>query len=79
MAWQSVVPTLALMALSVAPVLLGRAGAVYMGGASILSLGFVCFGAQLALRRSNMIARRLLLASIVYLPVVFVLLVFDKR
>ena len=79
MAWQSVVPALALMALSLAPVLLGRAGAIYLVGASILSLGFVCLGAQLALRRSRRIARRLLLASIVYLPVVFVLLVFDKR
>jgi len=44
-----------------------------------LSLCFLYYGGQFAMRKTNDVARRLLLASIVYLPVVFVLLVLDRR
>jgi protoheme IX farnesyltransferase len=52
---------------------------LYLIGASVLSSGFLYFGAQLALRKSNLAARQLLFASIIYLPLVFVLMVLDKR
>jgi len=44
----------------------------------VLGLGFLHFGMRLALQRSNSLARRLVLASIVYLPLVFGLLMVDK-
>ena len=79
MAWQSVMPLLVLALMTPTPVLLGKAGLLYLIGASALSSGFLCFGAQLAFRKSNLAARQLLLASIIYLPSVFVLMVLDKR
>ena len=78
MAWQSLVAPLVLIPLSLTPTFLGRAGLIYLVGALLLSSSFFHYGARLALRRSNVIARRLLFASIVYLPLVFVLMVFDK-
>jgi heme O synthase-like polyprenyltransferase len=44
----------------------------------VLGLGFFHYGTRLALHRSNSLARRLVLASIVYLPLVFALLMLDK-
>jgi protoheme IX farnesyltransferase len=79
MAWQSVMPLLVLALMIPTPVLLGRAGLLYLIGASILSAGFLCVGAQLALRKSNLAARQLLFASIIYLPLVFILLILDRR
>ena len=77
-AWQSVLPSLALIPLSLTPVLLGYAGYLYFAGALLLGVGFSYQAAQLALHRSNAVARRLLLASIVYLPSLFLLMLFDK-
>jgi protoheme IX farnesyltransferase len=79
MAWQSVMPLLVLALMIPTPVFLGQAGLLYLIGASVLSSGFLCFGAQLALRKSNLAARQLLFASVIYLPLVFILLVLDKR
>jgi heme o synthase len=78
MAWQTFVPPLALVPLSLTPTFLGYAGLIYLVGALLLSLSFFYYGARLALRRSNAMARRLLIASIIYLPLVFVLMVVDK-
>jgi protoheme IX farnesyltransferase len=79
MAWQSVMPLLVLALMIPTPVFLGQAGLLYLIGASVLSSGFLGFGAQLALRKSNRAARQLLFASIIYLPSVFILMVLDKR
>jgi protoheme IX farnesyltransferase len=79
MVWQSVMPLLVLALMIPTPVFLGQAGLLYLIGASVLSSGFLYFGAQLALRKSNLAARQLLFASIIYLPLVFVLMVLDKR
>ena len=51
---------------------------VYFVAACILSSGFFYYSARLAFRRSNAAARRLLMASIIYLPLVFLLMVLDK-
>jgi heme o synthase len=77
--WQSVLPSLALIPLSLIPTLVGYAGYHYFAGALLLSVGFSYEAVQLALHRSNAIARRLLLASIIYLPSAFLLMLFDKR
>jgi len=78
MAWQSVLPALALIPLSLVPVFLGRAGTVYAVAALLLGFYFFYYGAQLAFRKSNGAARRLLLASIIYLPFMFLLMLLDK-
>ena len=78
MAWQSVLPAVALIPLSLMPTFLGDADRAYLIGAVLLSSGFAWYAAQLALRRSNAIARRLLFASIIYLPALLTLLMAQK-
>jgi len=56
------------------PAAIGRQSALYSIGALLLSLGFIYYGAQFVRRRSNAAARRLLLASIVYLPLLLTLM-----
>jgi protoheme IX farnesyltransferase len=46
---------------------------VFYSAVVLLGLGFLYFGAEFVLRRSRAHARRLLAASIVYLPLLFVL------
>jgi protoheme IX farnesyltransferase len=79
MAWQSLVSLVALLPLALTPTLIGRAGLIYLIGALVLSSAFLCYGIRLAVSRTNAMARRLLLASIIYLPLLFVLMVLDKR
>ena len=47
---------------------------LYLAGALLLSAGFLYYGVEFVLRRSNSAARRLLAASIIYLPSLFVLM-----
>src|SRR5712692_4997626 len=68
MAWQIVVCSLALVPVSLMPAWLGQVGSVYFVGALVLGLSFLGYGARLAASRSKLLARRVLLASIVYLP-----------
>jgi len=46
----------------------------YFIGALFLGWGFLYYAAQFVLRRSNSAARRLLAASIIYLPSLFVVM-----
>jgi protoheme IX farnesyltransferase len=75
---QAMAPLLVLVPLSLTPVVLGRAGLAYLATALVLGAGFIYLADQLAVKRSNAMARRLLLASIVYLPLIFILLVLDR-
>jgi protoheme IX farnesyltransferase len=79
MSWQALVASLVLIPVSLSPTMIGSTGLIYFVAASILSLGFFFYSARLAFRRSNVAARRLLMASIMYLPLVFFLMVLDKR
>jgi protoheme IX farnesyltransferase len=72
--WQTMGPLLALVVVSLLPVVLGQAGPVYSVGALSLDAAFVYRGVQFASQRSNSSARRLLLASIIYLPLLLLLL-----
>jgi protoheme IX farnesyltransferase len=78
MGWQSVLPTLALVAVAVTAMALGHGNPVLMAGTLLLSLGFLYFVGRLALIRSSRSARRLLLVSVVYLPLAFLLLVLAR-
>lgn len=75
---QIVASTLALVAVSVWTSVLGLTGALYLVGALALGAAFLGFGVRLAGRRSGPAARRLFLASVVYLPVLLLLMVVDK-
>jgi protoheme IX farnesyltransferase len=78
MVWQVLVFSLALVPVSLIPTLWREAGLTYLIGAFTLSSGFFYYAARLAFYRSNTAGRRLLLASILYLPMVFGLLMSGK-
>ena len=69
---------LALLAVSLLPTLVGLAGGVYFAGALALGVAFVGFGAWQAVVPSLGGARRVLYASLLYLPALLALLAFDK-
>jgi heme o synthase len=75
---QTVSNALALFIVSLCPFLFKMTGAVYLAGAVILGTGFlfcaIQFSRQLTLSR----ARQLFWASIIYLPLLLALMVFDK-
>ena len=68
----------ALVPLSLAPTFMAMAGTVYLIGAVLLSSFVVYAGLQAATMRTLPGARKVLLASIVYLPVLYGLLAFDS-
>jgi protoheme IX farnesyltransferase len=70
--------SLVLLPVSLAPVFLGQEGKTYLLGALVLGFGLLHYGMRLAANRSNSFARRLVLASVVYLPLVFALMMVDK-
>jgi protoheme IX farnesyltransferase len=78
MSWQALVPSLGLVPVSLTPMLMGGAGLFYSVVAFILSSGYLYYGARLAFRKSNVAARQLLMASIIYLPLVFFLIVLNR-
>src|SRR3990172_8665528 len=65
---------LALLVVGLLPTLIGFAGSVYFLGALGLGAGLLGCGVALALSRSTADARRLVFASIVYLPALLVLM-----
>ncbi len=76
---QIVIYSAALIPVSLVPTLLGVTGTLYLIGALISGLIFLRFGAQAAMVKSTMQARRLLQASVVYLPLVYALMMIDKK
>jgi protoheme IX farnesyltransferase len=75
---QIIANCLVLLAVGSLPTLMGLAGPIYFATAFILGLGFLGFGVDMALSRTADAARRLVLVSVVYLPLVFLLMVLDK-
>jgi heme o synthase len=73
MEWQSLLPSLALIPTAVASLILQHANQVLVVATLLLSLSLLFFTARLAGIRSNGAARQLLLVSVVYLPLVFLL------
>jgi protoheme IX farnesyltransferase len=74
---QTVLPLLVLLPLSLSPGLMGEAK-FYLIGALLLGAGFLYYAAQFVVSKSNSSARRLLAASIVYLPALFVIMMFAR-
>ena len=77
--WQTLLPSLALLAVAIVPAIRGESGIVYLAGALVLGIAFLCYSARFAFHMSTVSARQLLLASILYLPVLFALLALDKK
>jgi heme o synthase len=78
-AWQTLLPSLALLAVALVPAIRGESGIVYLAGALVLGSAFLCYSARFAFRMSAVSARQLLFASILYLPALFALLAWDKK
>jgi protoheme IX farnesyltransferase len=68
----------ALLAVSLLPTLIGLAGALYFVVAFLLGLGFLASGISLVFAPTRSGARRLLFASLIYLPVLLLVLALDR-
>jgi heme o synthase len=75
---QIVAHSFALLAVSLMPTLIGVAGSIYFVAALVLGAGFVACGVRLALAPTAAAARRLLYASLLYLPAILVAMALDR-
>ena len=75
---QSVLYAAALVPLSLAPTLMGLAGKTYFGGALVLGLLFVALTVRFANTRSVRDARQVFFGSIIYLPLIWILMIADR-
>jgi len=75
---QAVSHTLALLVASLCPVAFHMAGVVYLAGALVLGMAFLGFAIRFSHGLTLPRARQLFLISIIYLPLLLGLMVFDK-
>ena len=75
---QIVVYTVMLLPVSLLPTLLGISGRIYLYGAIVLGLLFLYSSIRAAISKSRQQARQLLLASVIYLPLLFILMVLNR-
>jgi protoheme IX farnesyltransferase len=75
---QIVVYTIMLLPVSLLPAFLNISGKVYLYGAAILGLLFLFSSVRAAISKSRQSARQLLLASVIYLPLLFILMVLNR-
>jgi protoheme IX farnesyltransferase len=75
---QAVVYAAALVPVSLAPSVLGMTGGIYFGGALVLGLAFLWLTLRFARSRSAADARRVFFGSIVYLPVLWILMIVNR-
>src|SRR5947209_14310028 len=77
-AQQIVSYTLLLLPVSLLPTMLGITGRVYLVAALVLGMLFLWTAVRAALSKSNQHARQLLLASVLYLPLLFGVMVLNR-
>jgi protoheme IX farnesyltransferase len=75
---QALLYAAALWPVSILPAVVGLAGVVYCVVATLLGMGFVSLGGAFARDRSLATARRLFFFSILYLPLLLLVLVIDR-
>src|SRR5687767_375771 len=75
---QIVLYTIMLLPVSLLPTMLGLSGRAYFYGALVLGILFLASSVRAALSKSNQHARQLLLASVIYLPLLFGLMVLNR-
>lgn len=77
--WQAALASLVLLGVGLVPTLTGVSGRSSFAGALVVGATFLHYSVRFAFHRSNVTARHLLLASILYLPAILSLLLFDKN
>jgi protoheme IX farnesyltransferase len=75
---QIVMYGLALIPVSLAPSLLGMTGRLYLAGALLLGLWFLYSGVRVAIDRTALRARAVLIVSVLYLPLIYGLMLIDR-
>ena len=75
---QVVLSCVALVTVSLLPAVAGWTGPIYLAGALVLGLAFSAVGVEQALVPSPRAARHVLLASLIYLPLLLGLMAFDR-
>jgi len=77
-ALHAAIPAALLIPLSLVPWIGREAGSAYAVGTIVLGAGFAWLALRFGRKATNPAARQLLLASILYLPTVFILLLLDR-
>ncbi len=75
--WRMVSYCLGLIPVSLGPALLGHAGWLYLVGGLLLGIGFLLSAVRFWVCRTSLRARRVLHASLLYLPALLLLLLLD--
>lgn len=75
---QILVYTLLLVPVSMAPTLAGMAGLTYFLLSFLLGMGFLFYGLRMARERTTRRARQLVLASVAYLPLLYIILLWNR-
>jgi heme o synthase len=75
---QIVLYGVALIPVSLAPSLLGMTGRLYLAGALLLGLWFLYSGIRVAVDRTTLRARAVLIVSVLYLPLIYGLMLIDR-
>ena len=75
---QIIAYSLMLLPVSLLPAVLGLSGRIYLISAIVLGLLFLASSVRAALSKSNQHARQLLLASVLYLPMLFGVMVLNR-
>lgn len=75
---QIIVHCSALLVVSLLPTLIGLAGAIYFVAAFFLGIGFLASGVSLVMAPTRTGARRLLFASLIYLPALLLVMALDR-
>ncbi len=75
---QIVIYGIALIPVSLVPSMLGMSGRIYLVGALLLGLWFLYSGVQVAVERSMVRARNVLVTSVLYLPLIYGLMLLDR-
>lgn len=76
---QIVLFTVMLIPISISPFIFGISGEIFFVGAIVLGLWHLVESIVTAKRKTDAAARRLLLVTVLYLPLLFLLMVIDKR
>jgi protoheme IX farnesyltransferase len=69
---------LALIPVSLIPGILGMSGRIYLIGALLLGIWFLYSGVRVALERTLSRARKVLITSVLYLPLIYGLMLLDR-
>ena len=70
--------SLALVSVGMVPTLLGLAGPIYFAASIVLGIGMLAPSYRLARSAKTADARRVMFASLIYLPVLFAIMAADK-